>query len=276
MPIPLLGSFYPSYRENIGNANDIVNERFEDTRKLLQNIIADYKSLIYVSGHEKTQQIIDVSGNYFVNSGAPQKAQHAANIDGSTLSEIKTGIVELIYHSDGKVSSIFHQFKRTNEIKKTHLTLFESACNFPDNQLPVNYSFIPCQDIISITEKMVKKYPETIKVVAGPEYEAGSLKRFFFGDHYRDTWTAEVEVPYLDLDTTKGGLTVLKKGGGRQTLSLKFQGGNGIRYTFRSVNKDPIKALDYDLRKTAIAKIVKDQTTTQASVWCNGSRYFIK
>ena len=263
LPIPLLGSFYPSFRENIGNTNDIVNERFEDTRKLLQNIIADYKSLIYVSGHEKTQQILEVNGNYLVNSGAPQKAQHAANIDGSTLSESESGIIELIYHSDGKVTSVFHQFKKSNENKKTHFTLFESACKYHENQLPVNYSFIPCEDVKSTKEKMVKKNPKTIKVVAGPEYEAGSLKRFFLGDHYRDTWTAEVDVPYLDLDTTKGGLTVLKKGGGRQTLSLKFQGGNGIRYTFRSVNKDPIKALDYDLRKTAIAKIVKDQTTTQ-------------
>ena len=263
LPIPLLGSFYPSFRENIGNSDDIVNERFDETRKLLHNILNDYNSLIYVSGHEKTQQILEVNGNYFVNSGAPQNAQHAANIDGSTLSESEPGVIELIYHSDGKVTSVFHQFKKSNKNKKTHFTLFESACKYHENQLLVNYSFIPCEEVKSTKEKMAKKYPKSIKVVAGPEYEAGSLKRFFMGAHYRDSWTAKVEVPYLNLDTTKGGLTVLKKGGGRQTLSLKFQGGDGIRYAFRSVNKDPIKALDYDLRKTAIANIVKDQTTTQ-------------
>ena len=39
--------------------------------------------------------------------------------------------------------------------------------------------------------------------------------------------------------------------------------GNDMRYTFRSVNKDPIKALDYELRETIVADVVRDQTTTQ-------------
>ena len=263
IPIPILGSFYPAFRENIGTTKDIGNERFEDTRKLLGNIINDYNSIIYLSGHEKTQQIVEVNGNYFINSGAPEKAQHSTDIQGSILTESKSGIIELLYHEDGKVTSEFHQFKKSSESLNTHLTLFESACKYPDNDLPVNYSFIPCLDMKSTKEKMVYKYPSTTKVIAGAGYGASAFNRFFVGDHYRDAWTTEVEVPYLDLDTTKGGLTVIKKGGGRQTLSLKLQGGNGIRYTFRSVDKDPTKALDYDLRKTAFAKIVKDQTTTQ-------------
>ena len=57
-----------------------------------------------------------------------------------------------------------------------------------------------------------------------------------------------VSVPYLDLDDTHGGLTIYKKGGGRQTTSLKFRSGNGSVYTFRSVNKDPTKALNYILK----------------------------
>ena len=72
-----------------------------------------------------------------------------------------------------------------------------------------------------------------------------------------------LHVPVLNPDTTFGGLVPLKKGGGRQTKSLKFTAGNGMRYVFRSVNKDPIKALDYELRETIVADVVRDQTTTQ-------------
>ncbi|HEV7588478.1 MAG TPA: hypothetical protein VGO40_10215, partial [Longimicrobium sp.] len=36
-------------------------------------------------------------------------------------------------------------------------------------------------------------------VVAGPRYQASGLKRFLFGDSYRDLWTAPVRVPVLDL-----------------------------------------------------------------------------
>ena len=264
IPLPFLGSIYKAYRENIGTSNDIINVHYEDTRELLENILAQYQSIIYVSGHERTQQISEHYGNYFINSGAPEKAEYAYNIRGSILDKNKPGIIEIVYHDNGKVESIFHEFsKNSNSMISSNLILFTSSCNDKDENIPRNHQYEPCKEEQTATRKMIYDYPATGKIIAGPEYEAGSLKRLFFGAHYRDTWTAEIEVPYLNLDTAKGGLTVLKKGGGRQTLSLKFEGGNGIRYTFRSVNKDPIKALDYDLRETAVAHLVKDQTTTQ-------------
>ena len=70
-------------------------------------------------------------------------------------------------------------------------------------------------------------------------------------------------MPYLDLDNTFGGLNIYKKGGGRQTTSLKFKSGNGTEYTFRSVNKDPSKALNYKLRPTFVSRVFRDQTSTQ-------------
>jgi Omp85 superfamily domain len=263
-PLPFLGSIYKAFRENIGTSDDIINEQYEETRNLLENIVAQYQSIIYISGHEKTQQIVEQFGNYYINSGAPEKARYATNIKGSILSKNEPGIIELVYHGDGKVESVFHKFtKKSNNSVTSKLVLFESSCKETDDNTPVNFQFEPCTERQTASIKMEREYPESRKIIAGPEYKAGGFKRFFMGDHYRDSWTTEVEVPYLNLDTTKGGLTALKKGGGRQTLSLKFQAGNGIRYTFRSVNKDPIKALDYELRETSIAGIVKDQTTTQ-------------
>ena len=264
IPLPFLGSIYKAYRENIGISDDIINENYEETRDLLKNIIAEYESIIYLSGHEKTQQIVEHGGNYFINSGAPEKAEYAANIEGSILDRNEPGIIQIIYQSDGKVESVFHEFKNDSDFSEPiNIVLFESSCEDGTKDNPINYQYEPCREKNTATEKMESEYPQSGKVAAGPEYEAGSIKRFFMGDHYRDSWTAEVEVPYLNLDTAKGGLTAIKKGGGRQTLSLKFQGGNGIRYTFRSVNKDPIKALDYEFRQTGIASIIKDQTTTQ-------------
>jgi len=109
---------------------------------------------------------------------------------------------------------------------------------------------------------MQRRY-EATTAIAGKEYAAGNLKRLFFGAHYRDSWTTEIKIPHLDLDTTFGGLTPYKKGGGRQTKSLKFKTADGRRYVFRSVNKDPVKALAYNLRETFIANVLRDQTSTQ-------------
>lgn len=104
--------------------------------------------------------------------------------------------------------------------------------------------------------------PDSIIVVAGPEYAAGGLHRFFWGDHYRDEWTAPFAVQVLDLGTFGGGLTPVKRGGGFQTKSLRFKGNDGRFYSFRSINKDPTKALPAELRQTFAGDILQDQISS--------------
>ena len=99
-------------------------------------------------------------------------------------------------------------------------------------------------------------------VAAGARYGAGSLHRLLLGAHYRDLWTTRVRVPVLDLGGFAGGLTPLRRGGGRETKSLRLQGANGRVYAFRSVDKDPIAALPPDLRQTFITGIVQDQISS--------------
>ncbi|MEZ4934707.1 MAG: hypothetical protein R2788_21585 [Saprospiraceae bacterium] len=59
------------------------------------------------------------------------------------------------------------------------------------------------------------------------------------------------------LDLTKPTALTIFKRGGRQTTSLKFHVGDGTVYTFRSVDKDPTKALNYILN-TIAAPVVQD------------------
>ena len=101
----------------------------------------------------------------------------------------------------------------------------------------------------------------TVRMAAGPEYEAGAFHRFFFGSRYRKLWATPIDVPVLDLATFAGGLRATRRGGGEQTKSLRLQGADGKEYSFRSVNKDPTGALPPELRETAAADIVRDQTS---------------
>lgn len=80
---------------------------------------------------------------------------------------------------------------------------------------------------------------DSVRVAAGPHYQAGPVRRFFLGRSYRDLWAAPIDVPYLDLARYAGGLTPTETGGGNQTLSLRFKGADGREYGFRSVDKDP-------------------------------------
>ena len=52
-------------------------------------------------------------------------------------------------------------------------------------------------------------------------------------------WTLPIEVEVLDLASFSGGLVAEKKGGGKQTQALRFEGADGREWRFRSVDKDP-------------------------------------
>ena len=99
----------------------------------------------------------------------------------------------------------------------------------------------------------------TVSVAANPDYDSSPLGRAILGDHYRDVWAMPVEVPIIDLEKTAGGLTPLKKGGGLQTVSLRFIGEDGNQYVLRSIDKDPTSTIPDYLRATIAEDAVQDQ-----------------
>jgi len=101
-------------------------------------------------------------------------------------------------------------------------------------------------------------------VTAGPEYDVGLLTRTLFGDGWRAVWTAPVTVPAFDMSRYAGGVKPTERGGGNQTISLRFGEEDGWReYHFRSVNKDPVtQAMPSAIRGTTLGNIVQDLTSS--------------
>ena len=100
-------------------------------------------------------------------------------------------------------------------------------------------------------------------VIPGPEYDAGWLHRVLFGSNWRNLWTTPIQVEVLDLAHFANGLTPLKKGGGKQTTSLRLVGGDGKEYKFRSIDKDARKALPQDLQESIAGDFLQDQISSQ-------------
>lgn len=107
---------------------------------------------------------------------------------------------------------------------------------------------------------------ESVTVVPGAQFKAGGLHRFFFGTRYRALWTTPIRVPVLRLSQFAGGLKPTDKGGGAQTKSLRFDGGDGREYQFRSLDKDPTSILPAELKHTVVADILRDQMSAQHPV----------
>lgn len=103
--------------------------------------------------------------------------------------------------------------------------------------------------------------PGTTVVIAGKEYKRSSYHNFFSGWHYRREWATPVRVNNFYLDTAKGGLTVTKEGGSRQSRGLRMQNEKGKEYVLRSIDKDFGNGLPEIFHGTFISRIAKDQAS---------------
>ena len=113
-----------------------------------------------------------------------------------------------------------------------------------------------------IYRSIPEKGDTTHLVVPGGRFKANRLHRWIYGSNYRQLWTAPVEVPVLDLDAIGGGLSPMRTGGFGQSISLHFSGEDGRRYTVRSLDKDPSKRLEEELRHTLAEDVVQDQMSS--------------
>lgn len=105
----------------------------------------------------------------------------------------------------------------------------------------------------------------TATVTAQPDYDVGSLTRTLLGEGWRSIWATSVRVPVFNMSRFAGGVKPTERGGGAQTITLRFVENNGWReYMFRSVDKDPIaQAMPPAIQGTMLGDIIQDQTATQ-------------
>jgi len=106
--------------------------------------------------------------------------------------------------------------------------------------------------------------PDSVALVPNARYRAGWFTRALVGDHHRDLWTTPLKLELLDLDRYAGGLTPLCRSSALETATLLLQGADGLRYRFRSADKDPASArLPRALHRTFVAYALQDQMSAR-------------
>ena len=94
---------------------------------------------------------------------------------------------------------------------------------------------------------------------AGSSFSTSGGRYFWMGRNYRQEWNTPVKAPVINLATEQGGLTPVKRGGGKQTKSLRLADASGREYTLRSIQKFiTSKTLPGDLQSEAAADLVSD------------------
>ncbi|MEO1655113.1 MAG: hypothetical protein AAFU64_16315, partial [Bacteroidota bacterium] len=107
-------------------------------------------------------------------------------------------------------------------------------------------------------------YPKDslFRTAINSEYDKVSkFKKWTLGKNYRREWAQEIDFPVFDIDQIKGGLKIIKRGGGQATNSLRLEADDKRQYVLRSVDKQGDKALTDEFRGTFLADIVQDQTS---------------
>jgi len=259
---PVIGSMIAAFHQNVGNRKDLSHHELKDAAGRLLSKARHHPGIIFVSGHEYDLQILYDKKNYFINSGSLAEGRPVAKGKKTIYKQKKTGFAKLVFSENGEVKVQAYSIDDRREIKPTfNQTLFSSPCKSSYHKIPVNNLYNPCP---KVQEEQTFKQPISGSITPGPHYKAKGIRRFFLGENYRSTWATPIHnIPFLNLDTIHGGLTPYAKGGAAQTLSLKFKNPEGIRYSFRSVDKDPSQRADESLVEGVYGDIVRDLTSTQ-------------
>ncbi len=93
----------------------------------------------------------------------------------------------------------------------------------------------------------------------GGHFNTSHKRIKWMGANYRKEWNTPITIPVINLATEHGGLTPIKRGGGKQSRSLRLEDPQGRQYTLRSIAKFiTSKTLPGDLQSEAAADLVSD------------------
>lgn len=112
------------------------------------------------------------------------------------------------------------------------------------------------------TIRLTSDTDENVTIAAGPQFKASKWKQFWWGAHWRKEWITPVSFPVFNLDTTTGGLTPLKMGGGHETKTLRLKGADGKEYVLRTIDKNLDVLIPDEFKKSFINDVVNDQIST--------------
>ena len=240
LPLPVLGTMLTSVRASIGGKQESSNPSYQSLQNILVSSALKNGHFTFLSAHENNQQYFEQDGQAFAISGAGQP-RHAARIgNGALFTQGKPGFTQVDFMKDGSVWLTFYDengqavFRRKAQDGKVSERISEN---------------------LSFYESLAETKKTTI---SEQDFTRKRTGRWFWGEHYRESYNAEIEVPVLSLEDYAGGVQPVKRGGGYQTNSLRLQAENGQQYTMRSIDKDPSRTVPYPFNQSFILEILRD------------------
>ena len=239
LPLPIIGSLLPLYRKIFGNVQDFAHPLNKAMRRGIQEVMEQYPGTTYVSGHEHSLQYIEHDSIQYIVSGAGSKSNAVKRKAFSKFASSEIGFARMLITKNGGA---------VVEYYSTGGRLYSAA-------LP---KVVPVE-----IKKILSEENDTLWTTtrASYRYDAGSFRKWLLGENYRSAWAQRISLQAFDIGREKGGLKILQKGGGFETMALRLRDSIGREYNLRSVEKYPTKALPSAFRKTFLQTVKQDQVS---------------
>ena len=243
IPLPGIGSLFTLIKGSGMTRQDVANTNYKAFRKAILHAIGNQKEVIFVGGHENSLQYIKDKGQHIVVSGAGGKKTATAKGPKALFSYGENGFAKIDFYEDGAAwlsfwspngngtnGKLLFKYQMKKALPKPSIDAIPS--NFPEYESKADSSL---QFAITTPVKRKTKF-----------------QTFMLGEHHQDVYLEKFNFPVLDLATYKGGLKIIKKGGGKQTNSLRLATSDGKEYVMRSLTKDESRSVPYPFNKMAL------------------------
>ena len=250
IPLPVIGTIYNILRSTVGSRQDIVSGIYKDLNQSLVPPARNLGEFVFAAGHEHSLQYFDdpKSKQHFIVSGAGSKQSAVAEGNGLTFGYGKQGFSKVDYYKDGSAWIEFWVVNDSGSGELVFRSKLKGAFQQQEDNIPTEFP------IYESRQNIVTKTP----TLDGAK-EVNGFHEAVLGAHYRDIYNAEYDFPTLDMETFKGGLEVIQRGGGMQTNSLRLRNQEGRQYVMRALTKDEKRLLPYPFnRMKFISYILKD------------------
>lgn len=250
IPLPVLGSIYPISRSVFGSPQDLKHPVYNEMVEKIEDLLRRHPYPITLSGHDHSMQYFEDSSLYYIVSGAGCKTGRVEKSRSSRFISDSLGfaVLEITASRNAQV-----KFYTVDEEARARMVYADTVLNFsgPPPTVPDTAQAMP-----------EARFEDSVTTTAGARYnEANGLKRFFLGENYRRDWAEPVRMKVFKLREEKGGMTILSRGGGMQTTSLRLEDKTKRQWTLRSIDKDPSSVLPEGLKGTFARDAVQDATS---------------
>ncbi|TXN38106.1 phosphoesterase [Flagellimonas hymeniacidonis] len=222
IPLPGLGSVINLLRKTSGASfEDQSNKIYNRLKNRIVTLAQYSENVIFTSGHEHTLQYIVERGIPQIVSGSGAKKGATRLLNGSKFSTGQMGYAILKVYKDGSSGVDFY--------------------GLDDNGAEdLLYSSVV---LTSDKKKVSRNYSDTFpaemeaSIYTDEEIDRSGFYKWLWGERYRKYYATKVKAPTVRLDTLFGGLSVVRKGGGNQSNSLRLEHKDGRQFVMRALRK---------------------------------------